>query len=151
MGTAALEAGMLGMPVLMAVDGEELATYGYLQDLPFGNVGELLDELPRKSLTTLLQKLHWASPSEQTAIGQAARLVALDYDMDHYCARLIEAGTAASGPNRLRAWLVGVLYREATTGRTRRSANAIWHAIKRRKPRIQVAGIPAQSRGPRSE
>jgi hypothetical protein len=135
MGTAALEAGMLGMPVLMAVDGEEDATYGYLQAFPFGNVGERLEQPPRESLAGLLETFHRTPAAGQRALGDAARSVALQYGMDHYCARLIEAGLAAGRPKRFRAWWVGTVYREATTGRTRRLAETVWHAFKRRKPR----------------
>jgi hypothetical protein len=132
MGTAALEAAMLGVPVLLAVDGEEDATYGFVQDVPFGNVGERLDQAPGQSLAALLRAFHQTPAAGQRALSDAARGVALSYGIDQYCARLLEAGRAAGRVNRLRAWAVGTLYREATTGRTRRLASALSRRLKRR-------------------
>lgn len=130
-GTAALEAAMLGMPALMALDSDENGTHGYLQDLPFGNLGELQPFPPLSSLHKMLENFYYLSLEEKMVLGAAGRAVALRYDVENHCLRLIEAGFVAGRPSRLRALLVGTVYREATTGRTRQIANAAWRWLRR--------------------
>lgn len=143
MGTAALEAAMLGTPTILAVDGQGDQTYGFLQDVPFGNVGECQDEKPLISLTVFLEKLIAADTEVRIAIGRASREAALPYSALDYAGALLEIGAKSAKPSRFRSWLVGFLYREATVGRTRRTANRIvkifrprrqWMRVRRQKP-----------------
>ncbi|MBK6812637.1 MAG: glycosyltransferase [Sandaracinaceae bacterium] len=49
MGTAALESAMVGVPTICATDGERERCYGFLHELPYGNVGEV----PARATTCL--------------------------------------------------------------------------------------------------
>lgn len=55
MGTAALEAAMVGVPTICATVDEALHCYGYLHELPFGNVGELQIIRPCVEITELIK------------------------------------------------------------------------------------------------
>jgi glycosyltransferase involved in cell wall biosynthesis len=55
MGTASIEASMCGVPSIVAIaDATEPLTYGFLQDLPFGSCGEMLDRRPTLHISDIL-------------------------------------------------------------------------------------------------
>lgn len=124
-GSTVLEAGMVGMPSIMAIDSEGARTYGFVQDVPFGNVGERQSEPPTKQISELLFELHSKSTAERIAIGTASRNAVLGYSMSAYSAGLVRIGVESSPPQKWRSRLLGTLYHQATDGRSRRSINRL--------------------------
>lgn len=132
MGTAAVEAAMLGLPTIVAVDRGGDGTYGLIQDLPFGNIGEKMDHPPSITIGSLLERLVLEGAEFRRSVGAGSRRAALRYSMDDYAAGLLAIGADARvGPYR-RAALVGLLYREATVGTTMRIFKSARQTLTRR-------------------
>ena len=121
MGTSLLEAAMLGMPSIMAIDSEGAQTYGFIQDVPFGNVGERQDEPPTKKISELLFELHSKSTAERIDIGTASRDAVLGYSMSAYSASLVRIAVESSAPRKWRSRLLGTFYHQTTDGLSRQS------------------------------
>lgn len=88
MGTAALEAAMIGVPTIVATESESRRTYGYLHDLPFGNVGERQRLEPGHDLGELIMSYARSSEQERQAISRRCRAAALAYGMTGMVERL---------------------------------------------------------------
>lgn len=131
MGTAALEAAMLGVPTILAVDRQADRTYGFLPTAPFGNVGEMQEQPPTLDITDLLTDLAGKSASARIEVGGQSRAAALVYSTIDYASELLQIGARSSPAARLQSWLVGVIYRETTIGITRMIANAIVRSCRR--------------------
>jgi glycosyltransferase involved in cell wall biosynthesis len=123
MGTAVLEAAMLGIPSIIAIDSEGARTYGFVQDVPFGNVGEQQNQPPAEHIADLLADLHSLSAKKRAAIGVASRQAVLGYSIPNYVAGLERIGTTSSKPRKYRSWLLGMLYHQVTEGLTRRTVS----------------------------
>lgn len=132
MGTAAVEAATLGLPTIVAVDRGGDRTYGFIQDLPFGNICEMMDDPPSATIASLLFKLAQGDSDKRHSVGRESRKAALRYSMNDYADGLVAIGTrATSGPYR-QAALASLLYREATVGRTRRIVQSIHRTLRGR-------------------
>ncbi|MBC7784521.1 MAG: glycosyltransferase family 4 protein [Burkholderiales bacterium] len=131
MGTAALESAMVGVPTLLAVDRQGELSYGFLQDLPFGNVGEQQDKSPTLRISDLLFDLYSKSAQQRYAIGQQSRKAALAYSADDYTKGLLLIGATSSASKLLRSWIYGMLYHEATDGLSRGFVNRAVRAYRR--------------------
>lgn len=135
MGTAAVEAATLGLPTIVAVDRGGERTYGFIQDLPFGNICEMMDQPPVLTIGSLLSDLIKREKADRAVIGIASRVAALRYSMEDYAAGLLSIGLkATSGPYR-KAAIAGLLYGEATIGRTRRLVQTGHRALRRTMPK----------------
>ena len=66
MGTAAMEAAGLGIPTIVTIDSDKENCYGYIQELPLGAVGEVLDNSPRIRLEDAI--LHYLNLSTEQRI-----------------------------------------------------------------------------------
>ena len=83
MGTSLIEAAMCGVPSLLAIAGAKAPfTYGFLQDLPLGCCGEILDTAPDLSMSDLLANLFDASSAQYDLCTDDSRNAALRYDAD---------------------------------------------------------------------
>ena len=131
MGTAALEAAMLGLPSILAVVSAGERSYGFVQAVPFGNVGEVQSHAPPTTIGRLLSELYAMDPAQRTALGRQSRAAALAYSTADYLGALLRIGGKSSPPRRARAWLAGAAYRAATVGRSRHIANAIVRRARR--------------------
>lgn len=134
MGTAVLEAAMLGIPAIVAIINHGDRTYGFLQAVPFGNVGEQLNEKPTKSIGSLLAEVSTLSASERVALGQQSRIAASRYSTANYAAELLRMGATSTPVKARRSRLIGLLYREATVGKARRTVQSVRRALGRQMP-----------------
>ena len=83
MGTAVIEAAMCGVPSIPAIaSATEPLTYGFLQDLPFGSCGEMLDTPPTLHISDILEKLLNASSAQYDSCVKGSRDAALEYDSE---------------------------------------------------------------------
>jgi hypothetical protein len=79
MGTAALEAAIIGVPTVCAAVNETTRCYGYLHNLPFGNVGETQAAPPTRELQYLIREYSLASKEQKTTISKQGRASAQKY------------------------------------------------------------------------
>lgn len=142
MGTAVLEAAMLGAPAIVAVINHGDRTYGFLQALPFGNVGEIMGEEPTETIGALLADLFAMTPAARVALGQQSRKSALAYSEEDYAAGLLRIGADSSPINSFRSWFVGKVYHEATDGVSRKFADRTVHSCRRLARAIARVGRP---------
>lgn len=117
MGTSALEAAMLGVPTICATVDEATKCYGYLQDLPLGNVGELQSSPPSVQLSDLICRYSEANNSLRNNLSRRSRQTAEMYGMPKFSEEItsmlsIEAPT----PSRTIKRMVAGLYYFATEG-----------------------------------
>ncbi|GLR46971.1 glycosyltransferase [Sphingomonas astaxanthinifaciens] len=115
MGTAALEAAMLGVPTIVATESSASTSHGYLHDLPFGNVGERRTDLPAHELGEMIARFAALGEDGRAALSEASRAAARRFSTDHFLAAL-EALGARTGENAspLRKRVAAALYRLAT-------------------------------------
>ena len=88
-GTAALEAAMLGLPTICGTDSQRTLCYGYLKDLPFGNVGELQQQPPTVEMSDLIEAFARSNLDSKRQISAACREAASKYGMDEFIAKLL--------------------------------------------------------------
>ena len=79
MGTAALEASSIGVPSIIAIIGDKYKSYGFLKDLPFGNVGEHIVSRQSTPISELICKFSALSSSEKNNLSLACREAASLY------------------------------------------------------------------------
>jgi glycosyltransferase involved in cell wall biosynthesis len=84
MGTAAVEAAQLGTPTICAIDGSHTKAYGFLDELPFGNVGERLPERDEREISDLITSFVRASESEKELVARRCSAAAAKYDFESY-------------------------------------------------------------------
>lgn len=83
MGTAAVEAAVCGVPTVVAMAYDRVGrTYGVLQDWSFGNVGDLGDSAPEKTVEMEIVRLLKLSDDDYKEESRAAKAYALRYDKD---------------------------------------------------------------------
>ena len=116
---------MLGLPSILAVVSHGDRSYGFVQAVPFGNVGEVQAHGPTTTIARLLTDLFRMDAAQRTAIGRQSHNAALAYSTSDYVGALLRIGAASSPVARARSWLAGATYREATVGHSRKIANAI--------------------------
>ena len=83
MGTAAVEAASAGLPTLVSIAFSSApVSYGFLHDLPFGNVGEKNDNLQKKRISEMLDELFSYSPSEYEKVCEKSLTVAKKFSAE---------------------------------------------------------------------
>lgn len=108
-GTAALEAAMAGVPVICCVDSEKRLCYGFIDVLPFGNVGELQVQYPDVSIAGLIANFSNSSETDRALQARACRFAAEKYDMRSFLRTLSDnSGKATTSRKRKKA--IGWLY-----------------------------------------
>ena len=125
MGTSAVEAATIGLPTIIATPGANDRSYGLLQDLPFGNPGDMMDQPPVRTIEELLIELLAGGHEARARAGTESRQAALRYSMEDYASGLLAIGERATPKSRLVTRAVGWLYGQATVGRTRRAVQAV--------------------------
>lgn len=115
MGTAALEAAMLGVPTICATVDMSTGCYGYIQDLPFGNVGERLKEIPSIEFDQLIEAYHLATDEDRWQLSCRSRAAAEKYGMREYAFELSQISELKdAGPPWLFKLAVAEMYRLIT-------------------------------------
>ena len=84
MGTSALEASSIGVPTIVAVDGNKYLTYGFISELPFGNVGEILDIPPIKRISECIKGFAALSSDQKSMLSHACRKASQRYSIGGY-------------------------------------------------------------------
>lgn len=69
MGTSLLEAALRGIPSIVAIDSYRNHTYGFLNEIPVGNIGEQQEDEPEFSILEKIMQYIDMSASERAAIG----------------------------------------------------------------------------------
>lgn len=115
MGTAALEAAMTGLPTICATVDEVSCCHGYIFELPFGNVGELLDTHAAIEIADIVQNYAQAETEQLRELSAQCRAAAERYTMPKFIDVLLNfpSGMQASPPILVKR-IVAALYRFAT-------------------------------------
>ena len=130
MGTAALEAAMVGVPTICATVDQATRCYGYLDDLPFGNVGELQANPPTQELVDLIQDYSASGQAQRTLLSKQSRAAAEKYGMPKFTEALANMTfNRQAKPHWLIKRLIGELYRFATESYVAKAARR--HASKK--------------------
>ena len=73
MGTAAIEAAMSGLPTIVATVGEQRGSHGFIQELPFGNVGERIPGRALHDIGELLQGYGKRNLQDRLLLSEAGK------------------------------------------------------------------------------
>lgn len=115
MGTAALEAAMVGVPTICATVDEATRCYGYLHTLPHGNIGELQSNLPTLELADLIQFYSTSTQAKRTYLSKQSRAVAEKYGMPKFAEAVANmAVNSHASPPRFVKRAIAELYQMAT-------------------------------------
>lgn len=73
MGTAAIEAAMMGLPSVVATVGEKRGSHGFIHELPFGNVGERIPGRAISDIGEMLQDYVASSLQDRLFLSEAGK------------------------------------------------------------------------------
>lgn len=135
MGTAALEAAMIGVPTIVATESEPRRSYGFVDQLPFGNVGERQAFPPPYDLADLIRTFAALDSSERTALSRRCRKAVRPYSLKNCVAAL--DGLAAAGiepPSLAFKRTVSALYEGATASGAANLARRAMALMRRGEP-----------------
>jgi hypothetical protein len=126
LGTAALEAAMLGIPVVTATDMERFKSYGYLDELPFANLGERQGAPPPAYILDLLQQVHVLDAAGRQELSSRMHDVAKRYSVSDVASQMRHLAAAGlPGPPISRKRVVAWLYLAMTQGTAPRLARLL--------------------------
>lgn len=132
MGTAALEAAMVGVPTICATVDAATRCYGYLHALPYGNVGEVQENPPTLELADLIHTYSECGQEQRTLLSRQSRAAAEKYGMREFAEAIASlAVQRQASPNRFVKRLVGELYRFTTESHAVRAVRR--HKLKKRR------------------
>ena len=115
LGTAALEAAMLGVPSITATDSERRRSYGYLHQLPFGNVGERQAAPPPYDIGDLIVDFARLDEAGRVRLSEQGHAAAMRYAMPDIVESLFQlAKTVPAPPARWFKRVVANFYRATT-------------------------------------
>ena len=109
MGLSAIQAAQLGVPTILAVETCGDTSYGWLENVPFGIVGENIDGVERQRIVDVLDNFTAMTAAEKTALSKRQIAAANRYGMEGYVEahpalrRASARGAAASCRHRLSA------------------------------------------------
>ena len=128
-GTAALEAAMIGVPTICGTDSQRELCYGFLYELPYGNVGELQSRPPGVEMLALIADFAHADPSVRFRESEMCRAAAMKYEMGRFMDQLVavhreQAGKPGRALKRFVAWLYCMATESAAVRVLRRTVRA---------------------------
>lgn len=97
MGTAAVQAAQLGVPTILAIVDDPDGTHGFIQDAPFGNLGEQDSRVLRQDLGAMIEAYLQAGPVERQGLSDAGIAYANRYVADNYVEQLTADAVARTG------------------------------------------------------
>lgn len=100
MGTAAVQAAQIGIPTLLAIVNDPQGAHGFIQDAPFGNLGEQDRKIPRQDLGSMIERYLKLGRGHRESISNAGIAYASRYIADNYVERLTEHAVARAGVSR---------------------------------------------------
>ena len=117
MGTAVIEAAMVGVPSICAAIGELRRSYGYVSELPFGNVGEFIHDRPLRDIVEIICSYARLSLDERSSVSRNEIQTARRYEMPLFVESLFHMASASqSSSRRLRRYIVARVYYSMTDG-----------------------------------
>jgi glycosyltransferase involved in cell wall biosynthesis len=115
MGTAALEAAMTGMPTICTTIDHPYDCYGYISDLPFGNVGELQEIPPTTPILDLIKQFSESNDALRNRLSQNCKIAAEKYSMQEFLKSILQLANRAVGNERkIVRYLISQIYYVAT-------------------------------------
>lgn len=115
MGTSALEAAMIGLPTICATINEAAHCYGYLYELPFGNVGELQSAPPDVEMTELIQRYSTLDQDERLYLSSQCRMAAANYGLPKFADALAQmAANKKNKSSNIKKRVIAGVYKLAT-------------------------------------
>lgn len=97
MGTAAVQAAQLGIPTILAIVDDPDGAHGFIQDAPFGNLGEQDKSVPRQGLGAMIEIFLRCGQVQRQSISNAGIAYANRYVADNYVEQLTEHAVARKG------------------------------------------------------
>lgn len=134
MGTASMQAAQLGVPTILAIVDDPDGTHGFIQNAPFGNLGEQDGNVIRHGLGVMIETYLQATPAQRQLISDAGVTYANRYVVNNYVEQLTAHAVARTGMSRQLVaiycrfylwmakdnWLRAVVRSVRTLGRKRR-------------------------------
>lgn len=117
MGTAVIEAAMVGVPSICAAINELDRSYGYVSELPFGNVGELIHDRPLQEIKEIICTYAKLPMAKRLFLSNNEIQAARRYDMSLFTESLLHMARACeSSSRRFRRYIVARIYFSVTDG-----------------------------------
>ena len=117
MGTAVIEAAMVGVPSICAVVDEQSQSYGYVSDLPFGNVGEVIEGRSMKEIDDLICAYALLSAEDRLQLSQKEVVSARRYGMPLFVESLFKMTDTYKPPmNRIGRFFIAKIFYLMTEG-----------------------------------
>lgn len=117
MGTSVIEAAALGVPSICAIIDEQTCSYGYVSDLPFGNVGEAIEGRPMVEIENLIDAYAMSAEAERSQLSTKEIFAARRYGMPQFVKSIFEMAEAYSPPmGRVGRRFIAELYYLMTEG-----------------------------------
>lgn len=98
MGTSVIEAAALGVPSICAIVDEKTSSYGYVSDLPFGNVGEMIEGRHGFEIEDLINGYVMFSAAERMQLSKKEVEAARRYAMPEFLQSLFNMAVAHRPP-----------------------------------------------------
>jgi glycosyltransferase involved in cell wall biosynthesis len=117
MGTAVIESAMVGVPSICATINEARCSYGFISDLPFGNVGEVIQGRTPIDITEIIKNYADLSLEARSSLSERGIAIARRYEIPNFKKALFEMGLLLQ-PNSRRylRHFVARLFCELTDG-----------------------------------
>lgn len=117
MGTSVIEAAAIGVPSICAIVDEETCSYGYVSDLPFGNVGEVIEGRPMVEIENLIFDYAKSSEEERIQLSKKEVVAARRYGMPEFVKSIFEMADTYSPPmGRVGRRVIAEIYYLMTEG-----------------------------------
>lgn len=117
MGTAAVEAAMVGVPTICAVVDELSSCHGYLCDLPLGNVGEFIENRPLIEIEGLIHSFAASDVGARMLLSERGVKAAKLYGMPTFVESLMNMMDACDpSSSRIKKYVIGNFYHLMTEG-----------------------------------
>lgn len=88
MGTAAIEAAMIGVPTVVATVGEKRGTHGFMHEVSFGNVGERIPGRVVRDIGELLRGYSQMNPQNRLLLSEAGKRSVTGFTIPAFITRL---------------------------------------------------------------
>ena len=100
MGTAAMEAAGLGVPTILTIDFDKENCYGYIQELPLGAAGELIENYPMIRLEDAILDYFKLSTEQRIKIGSDGKKYVSKLSESQYWLTIIDFSNKLTKSNK---------------------------------------------------
>lgn len=117
MGTAVIEAAAVGVPSICAIVAEETRSYGFVSDLPYGNVGEVIEGRQMTEIEDLICAYAGTSEAERRELSSREVTAARRYGISGFVKSIFDmAETYSLAMSRTGRRLIAGFYYLMTEG-----------------------------------